>query len=107
MWSVSLTIISLRGGTETGCREVKINKELTSSVYFFGDTKILAPAAKLFGKQADYEYYNALSEEIKQAVNDKFCNRETGIYAEGSQTGLSVPLQWKIVPEELIGKSGS
>ena len=37
-------------------------------------------------------------------VNDKFLNRETGIYAEGSQTELSVPLQWKIVPEELIGK---
>ena len=82
----------------------KSNKELTSSVYFYVDTKILAAAAKLFGKQADYEYYNALSEEIKQAVNDKFLNRETGIYAEGSQTELSVPLQWKIVPEELIGK---
>ena len=37
----------------------------------------MAAAAKLFGKQADYEYYNALSEEIKQAVNDKFLNRET------------------------------
>ncbi|MDD6748882.1 MAG: alpha-L-rhamnosidase C-terminal domain-containing protein, partial [bacterium] len=30
--------------------------------------------------------------------------RETGIYAGGSQTEQSVPLQWKIVPEELIDK---
>ena len=30
----------------------KSNKELTSSVYFYVDTKILAAAAKLFGKQA-------------------------------------------------------
>ncbi|WP_455588420.1 glycoside hydrolase family 78 protein [Bacteroides rodentium] len=80
------------------------NKELTSSVYFYVDTKILAATAKLFGKQADYEYYDALAEKIKQAVNGKFLNRETGVYAGGSQTEQSVPLQWKIVPEELIGK---
>lgn len=84
--------------------KTRSDKEFTSSVYFYVDAKILADAARLFGKQADYEYYTALAEEIKQAVNDKFLNRETGIYAGGSQTELSVPLQWKIVPEELIGK---
>ncbi len=45
-----------------------------------------------------------MAEKIKQAVNGKFLNRETGVYAGGSQTEQSVPLQWKIVPEELIGK---
>lgn len=80
------------------------NKELTSSVYFYVDAKILASAAKLFDKEEDHAYYTALAEKIKQAVNDKFLNRETGIYAGGSQTEQSVPLQWKIVPEELIGK---
>lgn len=79
------------------------NKELTSSVYFYVDTKILAHAAKLFGKQDDYAYYSALAEKIKEAVNNKYLNEE-GIYAGGSQTELSVPLQWKIVPEEMIGK---
>lgn len=80
------------------------DKELTSSVYFYVDARILANAAKLFGKQTDYEYYSALAEAIKKAVNDKFLNRATGVYAGGSQTEQSVPLQWKIVPEELIGK---
>lgn len=80
------------------------NKELTSSVYFYVDTRILANAAKLFNKQDDYKYYTALAEKIKTAVNDKYLNKETGIYANGSQTELSVPLQWKIVPEEMIGK---
>lgn len=59
---------------------------------------------KLFGKQADYSYYSALAEQIKEAVNRKFLHRDTGIYANGSQTELSVPLQWKIVPEELVAK---
>ncbi len=78
------------------------NKELTSSIYFYVDTKILADAAKLFDKKEDYEYYSALAEKIKKAVNDKYLNRETGIYASGTQTELSVPLQWKIVPEDMI-----
>lgn len=80
------------------------NKELTSSIYFYVDAKILANAAKLFNKQDDFKYYTALAEKIKNAVNKKYLNRETGIYADGSQTELSVPLQWKIVPEDMVQK---
>lgn len=80
------------------------NKELTSSIYFYVDTRILANAAKLFNKQEDLAYYTALAEKIKNAVNDKYLNKETGIYANGSQTELSVPLQWKIVPDNMITK---
>ena len=80
------------------------NLELTSSVYFFVDATILARAAKLFGREADHQYYTALAEKIKNAINKKYLNRETGIYASGTQTELSVPLQWKVVPEEMIAK---
>ena len=80
------------------------SKELTSSVYFYVDTKILANAAKMFNKTEDYEYYSALADKIKNAINDKFLNRETGIYGSGVQTEQSVPLQWGIVPEELKRK---
>ncbi|WP_165043562.1 glycoside hydrolase family 78 protein [Dysgonomonas sp. ZJ709] len=77
------------------------SKELTSSIYYYVDATILAKAAKLFGKQDDYVHYTALAEKIKNAVNAKYLNRETGIYASGTQTELSVPLQWGVVPEEL------
>ena len=80
------------------------NKELTSSIYFYVDARILANAAKLFDKKDDYAYYTALAEKIKNAVNDRYLNKETGIYANGSQTELSVPLQWKIVPDNMIAK---
>ena len=80
------------------------NKELTSSIYFYVDARILANAAKLFNKQEDYKHYSELAEKIKEAVNTKYLNKETGIYANGSQTELSVPLQWKIVPEDMIAK---
>ncbi len=78
------------------------NKEFTSSVYFYVDAKILAEAAKLFKKNDDSEYYTKLAEEIKNAINDKYLDRKTGIYAGGSQTELSVALQWQIVPEDMI-----
>lgn len=80
------------------------NKEFTSSVYFYVDTRILAQAAKLFNKHDDYAHYSELAEKIKEAVNSKYLNKETGIYAGGSQTELSVPLHWKIVPDELVSK---
>ena len=78
------------------------NLELTSSIYFHVDAKILSEAAKMFGKEDDHHYYSALAEKIKNAINEKYLDRETGIYASGTQTELSVPLQWKIVPEEMI-----
>ncbi len=84
--------------------KTRSNKELTSSVYFYVDAKILADAAKLLGRDADYEYYSVLAEKIENAINDKFLNRETGIYASGSQTELSVPLKWGVVPEDMKAK---
>ncbi len=78
--------------------------ELTSSAYYFVDVTILAKTAKLFGKTADYERYSALANKIKTAFNNKYLNKETGIYGNGVQTELSVPLYWGLVPEELKAK---
>ncbi len=80
------------------------SKELTSSIFYYTDASILARTANLLGKKADFEKYSALSEKIKAAINSKYLNRETGIYASGFQTELSAPLHWGIVPEELRGK---
>ena len=78
--------------------------EFTSSVYYYVDATIMANAAKMFNKQADYEEYSALAQKIKNAINDKYLNRETGIYGQGVQTELSVPLQWGVVPDDMRAK---
>lgn len=80
------------------------NLELTSSVYFYADARILARTAKLLGYPADAQHYEALSQKIKAAINGKFLNAETGVYANGSQTELSVPLYWDVVPTALKAK---
>jgi len=79
----------------------KSQVELTSTAYYYADVTILAKAAKLFNRQEDYEKYTALAEKIKKAFNEKYLNRETGIYATGIQTELSVPLFWGLVPEDM------
>lgn len=80
------------------------SKELMSSIYYYTDVSILAKAARLFGYTADYEKYYSLSMKIKTAINAKFLNPETGMYAKGLQTELSAPLHWGIVPDELRAK---
>ena len=80
------------------------NKELTSSVYYYVDAKILADASQLFDRQDDYVHYSRLAENIKAAINAKYLDRETGIYASGTQTELSVPLHWGVVPNDMRRK---
>jgi alpha-L-rhamnosidase len=82
----------------------KSPKEFTSSVYYYTDVVILAKAAQLFGHQSDYEKYTGLAEKIKNAINNKYLNKETGIYGSGLQTELSVALYWGIVPDSLKSK---
>lgn len=77
------------------------SKELTSSVFFFVDATILSKAAALLGREDDRERYQALAERIRQAINDKYLDRERGVYAGGSQTELSVPLYWGVVPDDV------
>jgi alpha-L-rhamnosidase len=75
--------------------------ELTSTCYYFADATILANTAKLFGQDDDYKKYTALALKIKQAFNAKYLNTATGIYANGTQTQMSAPLFWGLVPDEM------
>ncbi|MBS1576385.1 MAG: alpha-rhamnosidase, partial [Bacteroidetes bacterium] len=78
--------------------------ELTSTAYYYADVKILAEAAKLFGKTDDYNSYTTLSQKIKDAFNKKYLDKATGIYDKGVQTELSVPLYWGLVPDDMKTK---
>jgi alpha-L-rhamnosidase len=68
------------------------------------DAVILSKAAGLFGKDDDSRKYAVLAEKIKNAINSKYLNKESGIYGTGMQTELSVPLFWGVVPEDMKDK---
>ncbi|RFS14402.1 alpha-L-rhamnosidase [Emticicia sp. C21] len=78
--------------------------EFTSSIYYFVDASIVAKTAKLLGKTADAEYYAGLALKIRNAINEKYLDKEKGIYGSGVQTELSVPLQWGVVPDDMRAK---
>jgi alpha-L-rhamnosidase len=75
--------------------------EFTSSGYYFTDVTILSKAAKLLGKKEDHEKYSALALKIRNAINAKYLDRAKGIYGNGTQTELSFPLYWNIVPADM------
>ncbi|WP_083421780.1 alpha-L-rhamnosidase [Arsenicibacter rosenii] len=104
-----ITAISPNGLTTWGLGDwvpvkSKTPVEFTSSVYYFTDASIVAKAAKILGKQADFVAYTALANKIKNAVNAKYYHPETGLYGQGVQTELSVPLHWGIVPDDQKSK---
>lgn len=78
--------------------------ELTSSVYFYIDAQILSKAAALLGKTQDAEHYQDLSDKIRKAINEKYLDREAGVYASGTQTEQCVPLYWGVVPDDMKAK---
>lgn len=80
------------------------SKELTSSIYYYVDATILSKTAKLLGKEVDHRKYSALADKIKEAVNEKYLDYETGIYGSGLQTEQSMALYWGLVPDEVKDK---
>ncbi len=81
--------------------KTRSTKEFTSSIYFFIDATILGKVARLLGHDADNARYEQLAHDIRKALNDKYLDRERGIYATGTQTEMSMALKWGIAPEDV------
>lgn len=78
--------------------------EYTSSAYYYVDALILSKVAGLLGHKEDEQKYAALSQKIRESINNKYLDKASGIYGSGIQTEMSVALQWDIVPDDLRGK---
>ncbi len=61
---------------------------------------IVSDTAALLGKKADAEKYAAIAEGVKNRFNNKYLNRETGLYGSqtNSQTAQVLPLALNVVP---------
>lgn len=76
------------------------DKELLISSYYYHDALILSKTARILGYNQDAVKYSELAQKIKNAINNKFLDKDKGIYATGSQAELSNPLYWDVVPDE-------
>jgi alpha-L-rhamnosidase len=71
---------------------------ITSTGYYYVDTKIVVRAAEILGKTEDAKKYSALAGEIKQAFNREFYKGD-GVYLNGSQTALSCAVYQGLVED--------
>lgn len=62
--------------------------EVTSTGYYYLDTKIVAQTAKILGKTEDFEKYSALAQKIRDDYN-KALYKGDGVYSINSQTSQS------------------
>ena len=82
---------------------VKSTSDLTytTSVYYFVDATIMAKVARILGYETDARHYEQLASNIRQAINQRFLDREKGCYADGTQTELAMALYWNLVDDDM------
>lgn len=74
--------------------------EVTSTGYFYVNSRIVARVAEVLGRPDDAQRYDALANEIAAAFHQAFHQGE-GSYSIGSQTAQSCALHQGLVPSDL------
>lgn len=83
------------------------DKTLVCSCFLYKDLCILSDAARLLGKNEDADKYRAQADKVRDAINARFLDKSSGIYADGMQTDLSLPLYFGVTPEDVAGKTAA
>jgi len=73
---------------------------LISTAIFYHDVQLMARSARLLGKAADADRFEALAARMKVAFNRRFLDAKAGSYDNGTQTACVLPLAFGLVPEE-------
>ena len=70
-------------------------------IYFNYSSQLLAKMAGILGKTEDAEYYSTLAENIANAYNDKYLDRDKMNYEGGTQTANLLPLMTGIAGDDI------
>ncbi len=79
-------------------------KAILGTTYFYHCLLQMAQYATLLDKSDDAARFLTLADQLKQGLNDKYLNRATGFYDNGSQTSSVLPLAFDMTPPELKQK---
>ena len=74
--------------------------ELTSTAGYYYLVILLSYNASTIGRKEDSGKYSLLAENIKATFNQKFLNKENGMYERGSQTAQALALSVGLVPDD-------
>ena len=78
-----------------------LKDELVHSFYFWLCTDIAMKTAEILGEKTDFEYYEKLSEDTRNAFHEEFYDPTAGSYGDGGGNILALKLG---VPEERLEK---
>lgn len=73
---------------------------LTATAIYYYDVALLSEMALLLGKTTDATGYAGRAQGIKLVFNDTFFNKQTKVYATGSQTSMAMPLAVGLVEDK-------
>lgn len=75
-------------------------KSVTATAIYYYSLDIITKVAKLLNQSQDAEKYALLSNQVKDAFNNKFFNKATKEYATGSQTANAMAVYMNLVAPE-------
>lgn len=73
-------------------------RALTGTAFYYYNARLLERIARVLGKGAEAEGYGRLAGEIREALNRRFLQPETGKYDTGTQAAQAFPLFMDLVP---------
>jgi alpha-L-rhamnosidase len=82
----------------------KTSKAILATAYYIHNLDLLTQCAHMLGKQDEADDFAQKAAVMRKAFNDKFLNRETGKYDNGTQTSCVLPLYFNIVPDDMRTK---
>ncbi|WP_152266703.1 family 78 glycoside hydrolase catalytic domain [Agriterribacter humi] len=74
-------------------------KALMGTAYIYNNARIIQRAAKILGNKEDELYFKELADKMYTAFNDRFLDKQNGIYQSGSQCAYVLPLAFGLVPD--------
>jgi alpha-L-rhamnosidase len=78
---------------------------LLATPFFYHDLRLMQSYALQLGRKQDARQYGKLADKMKQAFNQKYLNRQTGQYDNGTPTSSILPLAFGIVPDDIHQKA--
>ena len=77
-----------------------IKNQLATSCFYFLECELCRRMAELMGEGDKAELFATLRDEIREAINGKYFDAETGAYLPECQGNTILPLRFGIAPEE-------
>jgi alpha-L-rhamnosidase len=77
----------------------KTDPGVLATSYFIYNLKLMERYARFLGKSAEAAEFKGRAEQMTRAFNERFLDKQKGIYSNGSQTSCVLPLAFGLVPE--------